>query len=124
MMTKNINRITVKVFLLISAFLITTITFAGENRLESLKAEFVQKITSGKDGFEIIDEKEDKKDFLKKSLPDFYMPGDEKLKYKEIFIRNKKETGHYHLGLISLEYKDKTKAKEFYNAVHAKKTKY
>ena len=52
------------------------------------------------------------------------MSGDEKVKYKEIFIRNKKETGHYHLGLISLEYKDKTRAKIFFNAAEANKAKY
>lgn len=75
--------------------------------LESIKKDFVQHITTGKSDFkvsEVIDKKDDKKAFLQKSLPSLYMPGKEKVSYKEIFVRFGKLPGHFHLGIIQLVY--------------------
>lgn len=79
----------------------------SDQLLESMKKGFVQHITAGKSNFkvtEVADKEDDKKTFLQKSLPSLYMPGKEKVSYKEIFVRLDKQPGHFHLGIIQLDY--------------------
>jgi len=94
------------------------LSFAGSGAtLESLQSGFVNKITAGLGKYDlniIADKKVDKKLYLKKSLPDLYIPGNEVAEYKEIFIRPKGESGYYHLGIVSLKYSTCDGAKKIF----------
>lgn len=121
------NRIAGILTLLIACLPLAT-TIANEQILASIKNEFVQQITAGSNDVkvrEINDTQDNKKIFLKKSLPGLYVPGNEKVAYKEIFVRLGKESGHYHLGVISLDYDDKQKARATFNKIkNNRKSKY
>jgi len=103
-------------------------TNANENILDTLQSVFVKNIINGSNDFDlkvITDKADDKRLFLKKSLPNIYTQKNETIAYKEIFIRHKKEQGFYHLGLISLTYSTSGKAKNNFTEMKNKiKSKY
>jgi len=122
--TKNIFYIAI-----ILGFLTVSITAcANENIFEELKTSFVKDITNGMKKHEIkviSDEKEGKKEFLKKSLPGVYIPKNEEIKKNDIFITEEGDKGFYHLGVISLSYPtSKDAAISFNTMIDKNKFKY
>ena len=100
-------------FLIVACSPLTAMS-SSTDLLETLKKEFVQQVSAGANDVkvsEITDKADDKKAFLKKSLPGLYIQGNEKVTYKEIFVRQGKQSGHFHLGMIKLEYGNKQKAR-------------
>jgi len=122
--TKNIFYIA-----LILGFLAVSITAcANDNILEELKISFIKDITSEMEKHKvkvISDEKEGKKEFLKKSLPGVYIPKNEEIKKNDIFITEEGDKGFYHLGVISLSYPtSKDAAISFNTMIDKNKFKY
>jgi hypothetical protein len=70
---------------------------------------------------EVIDKDENKKEFLTRVLSGKYQAANERLDYKEIFIRIPDSKTHYHLGIVVLTYPDASDASSAYQKINSNK---